>query len=196
MFTGIIHHSGKLKGFREGRKKFVVEAPEIAGRAGIGDSIAVDGVCLSVVGADGRLLTFDLSPETLSKTTLGSLPAGARLNLELPLTLQTPLGGHMMTGHVDFVTRVKRIVLRRQGRRLVLALPAAYRPFFIPKGSVGVNGVSLTVAALTAGVFEVELVPVTLDKSNLAGLKPGSTVNVECDMVGKYVYNRIFRHES
>ena len=196
MFTGIIHHSGKLKGFGEGRKKLLVEAPGIAGSAGIGDSVAVDGVCLSVVRADGRLLTFDLSPETLSTTTLGSLPAGARLNLELPLTLQTPLGGHLMTGHVDFVVRVKRVTLRRPGRRLVFSLPPAYRPFFVIKGSVGVNGVSLTVAALGPAVFEAELVPVTLDKSNLSGLKPGSAVNVECDMVGKYVYNQILRRKS
>ena len=189
MFTGIITHSGEFREIRGGGKELLVRAAELVPRVRPGDSIAVDGVCLTVVRSQGDTLAFDLSRETRERTTLGSLRAGARLNLELPLTLCAPLGGHLVAGHVDYTAKLLRAVPRRPGRRLAFGLPAAYRPFFIDKGSVAVNGASLTVAALGPASFEVELIPVTLDKSNLGTLRTGSSVNVECDMIGKYVYN-------
>jgi riboflavin synthase len=189
MFTGIITHSGEFRTYGRGGQELAVRAAALAPRLGPGDSVAVDGVCLTVVRAEGDGLVFDLSRETRERTTLGTLRPGARINLELPLTLSAPLGGHLVSGHVDFTAKLLRATVRRPGRRLVFTLPAAHRPFFIAKGSVAVNGASLTVAALGPSSFDVELIPVTLDKSNLGGLRPGSAVNVECDLIGKYVYN-------
>jgi riboflavin synthase len=189
MFTGIIQRSGRFVGFGKGKTELLVEAPGLG--VEVGGSVAVDGVCLSVIRREAKTLVFNLSQETMSRTTFGRLKPGAALNIELPLTLAAPLGGHLMSGHVDFVGTLKRVLPKTPGRRLIFGLPAEFRPFFIPKGSVAVNGVSLTVAALGAATFEVELIPVTLDKSNLSALRPGSAVNIECDMVGKYVYNRI-----
>jgi riboflavin synthase len=189
MFTGIVQHSGRLRGFAKGKTELLVEAPGLP--VEIGGSVAVDGVCLSVIRREDKILAFNLSQETLARTTLGRSKPEALLNLELPLTLSSPLGGHLMSGHVDFVGTLKRVQPKSPGRRLVFGLPLEFRPYFIFKGSVAINGVSLTVAALGPSTFEVELIPVTLHKSNLSSLRPGAAVNVECDMVGKYVYNWI-----
>ena len=191
MFTGIITHEGLFRGFRKGRAELALEAPGLAGRAAIGDSVAVDGVCLTVIRKDARLVFFNLSRETLDRSTLGALRAGSRLNLESPLTLAAPLGGHLVSGHVDFRAKLLKSTPRKPGRRLEFSLGSEFRPFFIPKGSAAVNGVSLTVAALGPASFEVEVIPVTLEKTNLGRLKPGDSANVECDMIGKYVYNFI-----
>ena len=196
MFTGIIQHLGTHRGFEAGAKELRVECAALAGRAPLGGSVAVDGVCLSVVRVQGPLLVFNISGETRDRTTLGALRPGAVINLEAPLTLADPLGGHLVSGHVDFTTRLRRVQTRPVGRRLSFALPAAFRPYFIPQGSVAVNGVSLTVAALSTAAFEVEIIPVTLEKSNLAGLRAGEAVNVECDMIGKYIYNWMKKRHS
>jgi riboflavin synthase len=191
MFTGIIHHSGVFKGFRLGKKEMAVEAPSIPAQFGMGESVNVSGVCLSLIRREKSILFFNLSRETLQRTTLGSLRPGAELNLELPLSLSSFLSGHLVTGHIDFKARVLRMAARRPGKRLALSMAKEFRPYFIPKGSVTVNGVSLTVASLGPSSFEIELIPVTLEKSNLTGLRAGDEVNVECDMIGKYVYNWI-----
>lgn len=191
MFTGIIHHSGVFKGFRLGKKEMAVEAPTIPSQLEIGESVNVNGICLSLIRKENRILFYNLSQETLERTTLGSLRPGAVLNLELALTLSSPLSGHLVAGHVDFTAKVLKMVSRKPGKRLTLSLPREFRPYFIPKGSVAVNGVSLTVASLGPSSFDVELIPITLEKSNLTGLRTGNAVNVECDMIGKYVYNWI-----
>jgi riboflavin synthase len=189
MFTGIVTHVGLFRGYRRGKAELALEASGLEGRAGPGDSLAVDGVCLTAVRRENRLFLFNLSRETLERSTLGALRPGDELNLELPLTLASSLGGHLVSGHVDFRAKLLRSVARRPGRRLEFSLPREFRPFLVAKGSVAVNGVSLTVAGLRPASFEVELIPVTLDKSNLRLLKTGSEANVECDMIGKYVYN-------
>ncbi len=189
MFTGIIGHQGLFGGYRRGREELLVEAPELAGRLRPGDSVSVNGVCLSLVGADGSVLRFNLSRETLDRTTLGGLKPRLRLNLELPLTLETPLGGHLVSGHIDAVGKVLRAAERRPGRRLTLSFPPGLRPFFVPKGSLAVDGVSLTVASVGPRTLDVELIPLTLEGTNLGVLRAGAAVNLECDMVGKYVYN-------
>jgi riboflavin synthase len=191
MFTGIIHHSGIFRGFRLGKKEMAVEAPTIPSQLEVGESVNVNGVCLSLIRKENRILYYNLSRETLQRTTLGSLRPGAVLNLELGLTLSTPLSGHLVAGHVDFTAKVLKMVSRKPGKRLTLSLPLEFRPYLIPKGSVAVNGVSLTVASLGPSSFDVELIPITLEKSNLTGLRTGDAVNVECDMIGKYVYNWI-----
>lgn len=189
MFTGIISHQGIFRGYRGGRAEIAVEAPGLAARIAAGGSVAVDGVCLSLAGAGGDELRFDLSRETLAKTTLGALRPGDRLNLELPLTLAAPVGGHLVSGHIDGVGKVLRVSARAPGKRLAVSFPAALRPYLVPKGSVAVGGASLTIASIGASSFEVELIPLTLSGTNLGALRAGARVNLECDMVGKYVYN-------
>ncbi len=189
MFTGIITSQGIFQGYRQGRKEILVEAPEAAGKLEPGASLAVDGVCLSLVRRDGSGLVFDLSKETLERTTLGLLRTGDRLNLELPLTPSSLLSGHLVSGHVDAVGKVVRLVTKRPGKRLTVSFPRELAPYFVPKGSVAVNGVSLTVASLEADRFDAELIPLTLEGTNLGRLRAGGPVNLECDMLGKYVYN-------
>jgi len=189
MFTGIIHHQGLFKGYRSAKKELAVEVPMSFPTLEIGESVAIDGVCLSLLRREVNTLFFNLSQETLAKTRLGSLRGGERLNLELPLTLQTPVSGHLVNGHVDGLGRVLRVVEKPPGRRLTISFARQLRPYFVPKGSVAVNGVSLTVAEVRSTSFDVELIPLTVAKSNLKDLKPGRTVNLECDIIGKYVYN-------
>jgi len=189
MFTGIITHQGLFRGYRKGRGEMIVEAPGLAAKLATGESLAVNGVCLSLLASDRNSLRFNLSRETFERTTLGGLKPGDRLNLELPLTLQSPLSGHLVGGHVDAVGKVLKIASRPPGKRLTLSFPPALRPYLIPKGSVAVDGVSLTVAALGPSSFEVELIPLTLEGSNLGRLRAGASVNLECDIIGKYVYN-------
>jgi riboflavin synthase len=193
MFTGIIQNIGLFKGYRQGKQEIAVQAPSLASQIEIGESLAVNGVCLSLVRKEKDALFFNLSLETIKVTTLGSLRPGERLNLEQPLSLSTLLSGHLLSGHVDFRGKVIRISERKSGRRLKISFPPDQRNYFIPKGSVAANGVSLTIAELGNSWFEVELIPITLKNSNLGDLRTGDSVNVECDMIGKYVYNWISR---
>jgi riboflavin synthase len=193
MFTGIIAQVGTFRGFRQGRRALLVAAPGLASRLAVGESLAVDGVCLSVVAADRDEVLFDLARETSERTTLGGLRPGAKVNLERSLTPATPIGGHFVSGHVDGVGRVLRVVSRPPGRRVTVAFPAALRPYLVPQGSVAVAGVSLTIAALGPSSFEIELIPLTLAGTNLGLARAGAKVNLECDMIGKYVYNYLSR---
>ena len=196
MFTGIIHHLGVFRGCRKGNRELAVEAPPSFPELPKGESVAVNGVCLSLTRREGGVLYFDLSQETLSRTNLGSLKGGEKLNLEPPLTLQSLLSGHLVSGHIDATGRVLRIAARKSGRRLTISYPASLRPFFIPKGSLAANGVSLTIAALGPSSVEVELVPLTLASSNLGEVRTGQEVNLECDILGKYVYNWLSRGKT
>jgi riboflavin synthase len=193
MFTGIITSTGLFQGYRQGRREILVEVPDAAPKLEKGSSLAVDGVCLSLVRRDGSGLVFGLSKETLERTTLGLLRTGARLNLELPLTPSSLLSGHIVSGHADAVGKVVRLVAKRPGKRMTISFPRELRPFFVPKGSVAVNGVSLTVADLGEDTFDAELIPLTLEGTNLGRLRAGDAVNLECDMLGKYVYNYLKR---
>jgi riboflavin synthase len=189
MFTGIITHQGLFLGYRRGRQELLMEAPGLADKLRPGHSVSVDGVCLSLLGAEKSGLRFNLSLETLGRTTLGGLKHRDRLNLELPLTLASPLGGHLVTGHVDAIGKILRTAERRPGRRITVSFPKDIRPFLVPKGSVAVNGVSLTIASLGPSSMDIELVPLTLEGTNLSHLRGGASVNLECDIIGKYVYN-------
>jgi riboflavin synthase len=193
MFTGIITHQGTFAGYRRGRQELVVEAAGLADKIRPGDSLAVNGVCLSLLGAEKGALRFDLSKETLSRTNLGTLTPRERLNLELPLTLSAPLSGHLVSGHVDAVGKILRTAERTPGRRITVSFPREVRPFLVPKGSVAINGVSLTIASLGPSSMEIELIPLTLAGTNLGGLRTGAAVNLECDIIGKYVYNYLVK---
>ncbi len=189
MFTGIIHHTGLFKGYRQGKQEIAVEAPALSSQIEIGESLAVNGVCLSLTKNEKNRLFSNLSQETIKKTNLSSLRQGEKLNLELPLTLSSPLSGHFVTGHIDSRGKVLKVSEKKPGKRMTISFPSELRPYFIPKGSVALNGASLTVADLRASSLEVELIPITLKNSNLGDLKGGDTVNIECDMIGKYAYN-------
>ena len=191
MFTGIINHTGLFKGYRRGKQEITIEAPSIISQIEIGESLAVNGVCLSLIKKENKALFFNLAQETIQKTNLGSLRQGEMLNLEQPLTLFSPLSGHLITGHVDARGKVLLISQKKPGKRLKISYPPELRPYFIPEGSVALNGVSLTIARLSPSSFDVELIPITIKNSNLGNLKRGDAVNLECDMIGKYVYNWI-----
>jgi len=180
---------GIFKEFRNGKQEIAIEAPESVSRLEIGDSLAVNGVCLSLIRKEKNTLCFDLSKETLSRTTLGSLRRGDTLNLELALTLSSPLSGHLVTGHIDSTGKVMSMQKRGAGKRMSISFPPDLGPYLIAKGSVAIDGVSLTIAKLKSSSFEVELIPISLKNSNLGLLKPGNSVNIECDIIGKYVYN-------
>ena len=189
MFTGIINHLGYFKEYSLGKKVLSIEAPTIAPKLEIGESLAINGVCLSLIKKEKSFLSFDISEETYRLTNLGSLRIKDMLNLELPVTLSTPLSGHLVTGHVDTTGKILKIVSSGKGKRFTFSFPEKLRPYFVPKGSVCINGISLTIADISALSFDVELIPITLKNSNLGVLKRGNTVNIESDIIGKYVYN-------
>ncbi len=190
MFTGLVEGLGAVEAVpRDGasRRLEVRVPPELATDLGIGESLAVNGVCLTVAGREPGRVGFDLALETVQVTTLGELRPGDLVNLERPLRFGAPLGGHLVLGHVDGVGRVTAVEPDGAGRRLTVEPPAALRPFVIPKGSVAVDGVSLTVADLGACTFSVALIPHTLAVTTLGGRAVGARVNLEMDVIGKYV---------
>jgi len=185
MFTGIVRELGEVVSLTGSR--LVVQAPVTASSADVGDSVAVAGTCLTVVEADGGRLAFDVVPETIARTTLQALAPGARVNLEPALRLGDPLGGHVVQGHVDDVGRVRTVAEDSTGLRVWLDAPEGVLRYCLEKGSVAVDGVSLTVASLDDGGFEVALVPHTLAATTLGGLRPGDRVNLEADVLAKVV---------
>ncbi|SDS51206.1 riboflavin synthase alpha chain [Paraoerskovia marina] len=192
MFTGIVEEMGVVRGLEfpsgpEGDAVLTVEGPVVTSDVRLGDSIAVDGVCLTVAGVDGAVFTADVMPESLRRTALGGLTVGARVNLERAMPAHGRLGGHIVQGHVD---GVGALVSRSPGERwddLVFAAPSALLRYVAEKGSIAVSGVSLTVTSVGSGSFGVSLIPTTLEATVLGALEPGARVNLEVDVVAKYV---------
>ena len=186
MFTGLVEEVGDVIGLEDTR--LTVSARIVLEHGVLGASIAVNGACLTVVERGAERLAFDLGPETLARTALGDLGTGDRVNLERPLRLGGLLGGHLVQGHVDGMGTVTGLVRDGETARLRVEWrdPALAR-LLIPQGSVTVDGVSLTVAALDDTGFEIMLIPHTLAQTTLGALKPGRRVNLEMDMIGKYV---------
>ena len=178
MFTGLVREVGRVASFQNGRLRI-----ESSLAAAIGDSVAVDGVCLTVVDGDRKTLAFDVVPETLSRTK----PFGAAVNLEPALRAGDPLGGHYVQGHVDGVGTVRSLEPEGEGARLWIDPPTALLRYCVEKGSVAVDGVSLTVADLDDVGFAVALVPHTLEATTLGSLAQGDQVNLESDVLAKYV---------
>jgi riboflavin synthase len=185
MFTGIVREVGTVESFDGSR--LVVAATETAADAAVGDSVAVAGVCLTVVETDEVRLAFDVVPETLARTALGRLERGGAVNIEPSLRVGDQLGGHVVQGHVDVVGRVRSVTPDGDGRRVWIDAPEELLGYCIEKGSVAVDGVSLTVAALDESGFEVALIPHTLDVTTLGWLEPGDSVNLEPDVLAKVV---------
>jgi riboflavin synthase alpha subunit len=191
MFTGIVEALGFIErcapAAGTGRRLVVRLSEGVEWRLGLGASVAVSGVCLTVVESGPGRLAFDLAEETVRVTTLGALTPGDPVNLERPLRLDAPLGGHLVLGHVDGTGRIRASQPEGEGRRLIVDVPAALRPLLIPKGSVTVDGVSLTVADLDDDAFGVALIPHTLAVTTLGSHGAGARVNLEMDVIGKYV---------
>jgi riboflavin synthase len=185
MFTGIVLELGTVTAFDGSR--LVVAAPETAVDAQVGDSVSVAGVCLTVVERDGERLMFDVVPETLSRTALGGVEAGGSVNLEPSLRVGDRLGGHVVQGHVDAVGSVRSVTEEGDSRRVWIDAPQAVLAYCIDKGSVAVDGVSLTVAAFDDDGFEVALIPHTLAVTTLGRVEPGDELNLEADVLGKVV---------
>jgi len=189
VFTGIVEEVGKVKGIKKGSKssKLTIKCRVVLEGTRVGDSIAVNGVCLTVVEIGRELLTFDVSYETLKRTTLSLLKPGESVNLERALRLGDRLGGHILQGHVDTTTKVTSIKREGEGYRFSFKLPKEYSHLVVEKGSIGIDGISLTVAELLPDSFSVAVIPHTFENTNLKFKRSGSLVNLEFDIIGKYV---------
>ena len=188
MFNGLIEARGAVSeltpipdGFR------VMVTTPLAADLALGESIAVNGVCLTVVEADSERFAAEISPETLRVTTLGIVQVGHSVNLERSMRADARIGGHFVQGHVDAVGQVNAIDHESDFHRVTVTFPPELAPYLVNKGSVAVDGISLTVAALEKGKFVVQIVPFTWEHTNLSNKTVGETVNLECDIIGKYV---------
>jgi riboflavin synthase len=191
VFTGIVREKGRVVSAElngDGRSLTLrIAAPQTAAETSLGDSVSVAGCCLTAVVADNGELVFEAVPESLARTTIAELGEGSEVNLEPALRVGEPLGGHYVQGHVDGVGRVRSLEPDGDGARLWLDVPTDLRRYCVEKGSLAVDGVSLTIAALDDGGVAIALVPHTLRETTLSALEPGDGVNLEADVLAKYV---------
>jgi riboflavin synthase len=187
MFTGLIEAVGEVASSTAtpGGQRLTLRSP-LAADLRAGDSVAVNGVCLTVVHADAAIHA-DVGPETLRVTTLGSLEPGSIVNLERPLRGDGRMGGHFVQGHVDAVGRIEDLRAASEFHWLTVSFPLDLARYLVRKGSIAVDGISLTVASLADDRLDVQLVPFTVEHTNLRRARVGDRVNLECDMIGKYV---------
>jgi len=189
MFTGIIEELGSVKALRReaAGARITISAKLVLEGTAIGDSICVNGVCLTVVEKTGDSFSADVAKETLDVTNLGTLQTGSKVNLERALQLSARIGGHLVSGHVDAVGKVREKREEGSGWRLLFDAPKTVQRYLIKKGSVAIDGISLTVADVDAAGFSVAMIPHTAKQTTLGFKKPGDTVNLESDIIGKYV---------
>jgi riboflavin synthase len=206
MFTGIVERTGKLVGVeaRGGVKRITIEAPELAARMREGDSLAVNGVCLTALDVNPNYFFADLAAETLAKTTLGEIGPGALVNLELPTAAGSPLGGHIVQGHVDGRGELVSLepVVARESKEfdidttdwtMKVRVPVPVRPWMVLKGSVALDGVSLTIADFDGEVVTIAILPLTYHRTNLHAAKIGDGVNVEADVLVKLAHAQMMK---
>ena len=192
MFTGIIERMGSIKKI-EAKKNlmvFSIDLGPLAKKVRVGDSVSVSGVCLTVVSKKARVACFDLMRETIEKTSLRSLDVGDKVNLELALRAGSRLGGHFVTGHVDEVAVIKHIAQEKNWVAICLSSTPVIRKHLVPKGSVTVDGISLTIGRVGKDYFEVYLIPYTLKVTSLGLKKTGDCVNIETDILAKYLFGK------
>lgn len=189
MFTGLIEEIGTVEELVPlgDAVRIAVRAPKVTQDAAAGDSIAVDGVCLTVVDNASGTFTADVMRETLDRSRLGSYAPGSRVNLERALAAGQRMGGHIVQGHVDVVAEVVSRTASEHWEVVRFTLPQQLNRYVVEKGSIAVNGTSLTVSAVSEGYFEVSLIPTTLSGTTAGALQPGDPVNLEVDVVAKYV---------
>ena len=189
MFTGIVEELGTVETLEDQGDaiRLTVRGPLVTDDAALGDSIAVNGCCLTVATQDGETFTADVMHETLAKTSLGALSPGTRVNLERAVTPTTRLGGHIVQGHVDGTGSVVRRTPSEHWELVEIALPPDLERYLVPKGSITVDGISLTVVDVEPESFTVSLIPETLARTTLGFKQPGDVVNLEVDVIAKYV---------
>lgn len=191
MFTGIIEETGLVEGIEKKKNLTVlqIKAKKVIKGTKLGDSICVDGVCLTVTSIKKNILSFDVMKESLDVSTLGTFKKNVSVNLERALTAGQRLGGHFVTGHIDFMAQVTGRKVQPNFLSLTIGVPKQFMRYFVDKGSVSVNGVSLTVGKVRGKGFDVYLIPFTGQCTNLGQLKKGDCVNIETDILAKYVIN-------
>ena len=196
MFTGIVEELGEVvrKDDLTDAARFTVRGPLVTADAHHGDSIAVNGVCLTVVDVQAGAFTADVMAETLTRSSLAALSPGSSVNLERAATLSTRLGGHLVQGHVDGTGEVLSRTPSEHWELVRISLPPTIARYVVEKGSITVDGVSLTVAALDTGSFTVSLIPTTLGATTLGRAQPGTLVNLEVDIIAKYVERQLAAH--
>lgn len=189
MFTGIVIARGRVTRARDkkGSLDLEIDAPKVAREVAVGDSVAINGVCLTATKSGRRSMRFEAIEETLARSTLGSLKRGRSVNLELAARLSDRLGGHLVQGHVDGLARAVRIENEDDAKRVWFEAPTELLKYMVPKGSVALDGVSLTIVDVGNRTFQVALIPHTLSETTLGELRTNSVVNVEVDVIAKYV---------
>lgn len=199
MFTGLVETTGILKARKNNGSvtKLIISSNLPIEEIALGDSIAVNGTCLTVEEKKGEDLQFHVLNETLAKTNLAILPIGGVVNLEQALRLSDRLGGHLVSGHIDITAPLKSIQHRRNDIFITIYLPKELKPYVIHKGSIAINGISLTIAELTNSTFSVCVIPHTWEHTNLKACHPGDLINLEGDIIGKFVARQQqLKHES
>ena len=189
MFTGIIESAGKVKAFEKRPKSalIAVDTGLTDADLNIGDSIAVNGVCLTITKRDNCIIWADIGAETLKVTTLGNLKAGDHVNIERPLKLGARLSGHLVQGHVDAIGKIVNINKLSEGDEVTLQIGSTHLQYIVKKGSIAVNGISLTIAECADGIIKIFLIPHTMEVTTFKYAKAGDAVNLEVDIIGKYV---------
>ncbi len=195
MFTGIVEELGTVDALTDqgDAVRLTVRGPVVTSDADLGDSISVNGVCLTVATREGETFTADVMQETLAKSSLGALAPGGRVNLERAVTATTRLGGHIVQGHVDGTGTVLRRTPSEHWTVVEISLPQELARYLVPKGSITVDGISLTVVEVLASSFTVSLIPETLARTTLGFREPGDVVNLEVDVIAKYVERLVSR---
>jgi riboflavin synthase len=198
MFTGLIEEVGNVVALRpnESIKRLEVSAPRLADRIRLGDSVAVNGCCLTATGNENARVGFDLLQETLERTNLKTLRPDSRVNLELSLAAGAPLGGHFVQGHVDCTAAILAVDQGDADLRLEIELTSEFAPYVAAKGSIAVNGISLTIAEVLPASFAVWIIPHTRAQTNLSSAKIGDLLNLEFDILAKYVERMLDRRAA
>jgi riboflavin synthase len=189
MFTGIIEHLGVIDSLKlhDQGGRLTIQAPTVAPHLAIANSIAVDGCCLTVVDMEAERFSADLSTETIRKTSIGEWKPGMRVNLEQPMTAGKEFGGHFVLGHIDTIGRVTRLEAEGENWWYGVEVPEAFAKYIVPQGSIAIDGISLTVARWSSRVAEIAIIPFTYEHTNIKSKKIGDAVNLEGDVLGKYV---------
>ena len=189
MFTGIVEEIGEIKGIKRGEKSsvLVVKANKVLDKSKLGDSICTNGVCLTVTNINRDTFEADVMAETLRKSNLGNLSIGSKVNLERALSLETRLGGHIVSGHIDGIGEVISLVKEDNATWVSVKAEPELLKYIVYKGSIAIDGISLTVAYVDNEIFKVSIIPHTGEKTILLKKRCGDTVNLECDVIGKYV---------
>jgi riboflavin synthase len=195
MFTGLIEEVGTVVAFRpnDSTRRLEISAPRLAGRVRLGDSVAINGCCLTATANENTRLGFDLLQESLDRTNLKDLRPESRVNLELALAAGAPLGGHFVQGHVDCPAAILALEERGADLRIEIELPSEFAPYVAGKGSIAVNGISLTVSEVLSESFSVWIIPHTRAQTNLSTARRGDLLNLEFDILAKYVERMLDR---